>query len=131
MSEMGSRWDSMELKRGSVPIPIIETMDSEVSKKWTEFENLSFRDMSAQSLIGAYAYQSSTLQASQTHANSHINQLSPQEPRQSVTVSETDISIFQASLLSINGSQASQTNTDEAQREVRKNSQSGRQIIIF
>lgn len=118
----------MELKSGSVPIPVIETMDSEVSKKWTEFENLSFRDMSAQSLIGAYAYQSSTLQASQIHANCHINQLSPQEPRQSVIVSDTDISIFQPSLLSINGSQASQTNTYEARREVRK---SGRQIIIF
>nr|XP_020452751.1 uncharacterized protein LOC109958446 [Monopterus albus] len=31
LSEMGSRWDSMELKKGSVPVPVIETKDSEVS----------------------------------------------------------------------------------------------------
>uniref|UniRef100_A0A668AZW6 PH domain-containing protein n=1 Tax=Myripristis murdjan TaxID=586833 RepID=A0A668AZW6_9TELE len=44
-SEMGSRWDSMELKKGSVPVPVTDTIDSEVSRKWLEFERMSFREM--------------------------------------------------------------------------------------
>lgn len=55
-NEFCSRWDSMELKRGSVPIPVIDTIDSEVNRKWTEFERLSFREMTAQSLIGTQTY---------------------------------------------------------------------------
>lgn len=125
LSEMGSRWDSMELKRGSVPVPVIETMDSEVSKKWAELENLSFRDMSAQSLIGAQAHQSSTQQASQSHVNSQMYQPSPEEAKQSFTVSETDKSSSEAALPSNKGDQAIQTNTAEAlQKEVRQNLQS-------
>uniref|UniRef100_UPI0037E9BB82 TRIO and F-actin-binding protein-like isoform X2 n=1 Tax=Semicossyphus pulcher TaxID=241346 RepID=UPI0037E9BB82 len=108
-SEMGSRWDSMELKRGSVPVPVIETMDSEVSRKWTEFETLSFREMSAQSLIGAQANQSSTAQESQTLNNSQTNQSSPEEAKQYVTPSEND-----RSSSSINGAQTIQTNTADA-----------------
>lgn len=109
-SEMGSRWDSMELKKGSVPVPVIETMDSEVNRKWTEFETLPFRDMSAQSLIGAQAYQSSTLQASGSPVSSQAYQLSPEEAEQSVNGSQ-----------SMNGVQTSQTNTAEAlKKEVRK-----------
>ncbi|XP_061766278.1 TRIO and F-actin-binding protein-like [Nerophis ophidion] len=56
----GSRWDCMQLKRGSVPVPVIHTMDSQVSKKWTELERLSFRGMTAQSLIGTQAYRTTT-----------------------------------------------------------------------
>ncbi|XP_075946247.1 TRIO and F-actin-binding protein-like [Anarhichas minor] len=91
-SEMGSRWDSMELKRGSVPVPITETMDSDVSRKWVEFETLSFREMSAQSLIGAQTYESS-----------------PEEAEQPATGSQTD-----ASSPSMNGAQTIQTNKAEA-----------------
>ncbi|XP_061832961.1 TRIO and F-actin-binding protein-like isoform X1 [Nerophis lumbriciformis] len=59
----GSRWDCMQLKRGSVPVPVIHTMDSQVSRKWTELERLSFRGMTAQSLIGAQAYRTTTPQS--------------------------------------------------------------------
>lgn len=119
-SEMSNRWDSMELKRGSVPVPVIKTVDSAVSKKWAEFEHLSFRDMSAQSLIGAQAYQSSTLKASQSHVNSQMYQSSPEEVTYSVTVSETDILNSKTALPFINGARAIQTNTAEAlQMEVR------------
>lgn len=112
----------MDLKRGTVPFPVIKTMDSEVSKKWAEFEHLSFRDMSAQSLIGAQAYQSSTLQTSQSHGNSQMYQSSPEEAKYSVTVSETDVSNSKAALPFINGARAIQTNTAEAlQKEVRSN----------
>lgn len=111
-SEMGSRWDSMELKSGSVPVPVIDTMDSEVSKKWAEFEKLSFGDMSAQSLIGAEAYQLSIPQASQPHVSSETYQSSPE---QSVSVLETDISNNSNETLPfINGVQTTQTNTAEA-----------------
>ncbi|XP_038569853.1 TRIO and F-actin-binding protein-like [Micropterus salmoides] len=113
-SEMGSRWDSMELKRGNIPVPIIETMDSEVNRKWTEFETLSFRDMSAQSLIGDQANQSSTLQASQSLIGSQTYQSGPEEVEQSVTSSQTDISSAKGALPDINGAQTSQTNTAEA-----------------
>ncbi|XP_044045033.1 myosin phosphatase Rho-interacting protein-like [Siniperca chuatsi] len=113
-SEMGSRWDSMELKRGSVPVPVIETMDSEVNMKWAEFETLSFSDMSAQSLIGAQAYQSSTPQASQSLDYSQMDQSSPEEGEQPVTGSQTDISSSKGTLPSINGAQTIHTNTAEA-----------------
>lgn len=62
LGEMSSRWDSMELKRGSVPVPVTETIDSELNRKWAEFETLSFSDMSPQSLMGAQNYQSETQQ---------------------------------------------------------------------
>ncbi|XP_018520625.1 myosin phosphatase Rho-interacting protein [Lates calcarifer] len=114
ISEMGSRWDSMELKKGSVPVPVIETLDSEVSRKWAEFETLPFRDMSVQSLIGAQAYQSSTPQASQSLVNSQTYQSSPEEAERSVTDSQTDLTSSKEALPSINGAQTIQTNTAEA-----------------
>lgn len=118
--EMGSRWDSMELKRGSVPAPVIETMDSEVSKKWTEFETLSFGDMSVQSLIGAQAYQSSSPQASQSLDGSNMYQLSGEEANQLVSESETNIPNSKGPPQSTNGVHDFQTNTAEAlQKEVR------------
>ncbi|XP_049424547.1 myosin phosphatase Rho-interacting protein-like [Epinephelus fuscoguttatus] len=113
-SEMGSRWDSMELKRGSVPVPVIETLDSEVNRKWVEFETMSFRDMSAQTLIGAQAYQSSTPQASQSLVSSQAYQSSPEEAEQSLTDSQSNISSSKGALPSINGAQTIQTNKAEA-----------------
>lgn len=119
--EMGSRWDCMELKKGNIPVPVIETMDSEVNRKWTEFERLSFRDMSAQSLIGAEAYQSSTSQASRSLVSSQTYQSSPREAEQSVTGSQTDTSSSKGALPSLNGVQTFQTNKAGAlQKEVRQ-----------
>lgn len=110
----------MELKRGSVPVPVIETMDSEVSMKWTELENLSFRDMSAQSLIGVQAFQPSALQEPLSGVNSQMS-LSIQE----VQISETDILKSQGVLFSKHGTQANQTNTAEtSEKEVREHLQS-------
>lgn len=106
--EMGSRWDSMELKRGSVPVPVIDTMDSEVSMKWTELESLSFRDMSAQSLIGAQVYRSSTLQPPPSHLGSQTS-LSSQEVR----VSEPDEATVQGDVFPKHGTQAVQTSETE------------------
>lgn len=115
----------MELKKGSVPIPVIETMDSEVGKKWAELENMSFRDLSAQSLIGAQAHHSSTRRVSQSHVDSQMYRSSPEEAEQSLTVSDTDLSSSKAALPSNKGAQAIQTNTTEAlHKEVRQNSQS-------
>eukprot|EP00064_Thunnus_orientalis_P016782 superscaffoldBa00003403_g16853 len=112
--EMGSRWDLMELKKGSIPVPVIETMDSEVNRKWTEFERLSFRDMSAQSLIGTQAYESSTPQPSQSLVSPQTYQLSPGEAEQSVTGSQTDTSSSKGALPSLNSAQTIQTNKAEA-----------------
>lgn len=110
----------MELKSGNVPIPVIETMDSEVNMKWTELETLSFRDMSAQSLIGAQVYQSNGLQEPLPHVDPQVN-LSSQEVR----ISETDISRPQGVLFSKHGTQAVRANTGEtSQKEVRENLQS-------
>lgn len=118
-SEMGSRWDSMELKRGSVPVPVIETMDSEVNRKWAEFETLLSGDMSAQSLIGAQADQSSTLEALESPDSSQICHLGPEEVKQSVRGSQP-----------INGVQTNQSYTAEAlKREVRNTLHSVHQII--
>ncbi|XP_063740490.1 TRIO and F-actin-binding protein-like [Eleginops maclovinus] len=111
-SEMSSRWDAMELKRGSVPVPVIEMLDSEVNRKWVEFEALSFRD--AQALIGAQAHQSSTAQAAQTIVTSETHQSSPEEADQSATSSQTDILNSKEALSSINGAQDIQTNKAEA-----------------
>ncbi|XP_074520916.1 uncharacterized protein LOC141786091 [Halichoeres trimaculatus] len=105
LSEMGSRWDSMELKSGSVPVPVIESMDSEVNRKWAEFEKLSFGDMSAQSLIGAQTSQSSTPQESKTFNIPETNQLNLEDIKES----GSDLS-----RVSINGFQTIQTNTAEA-----------------
>ncbi|XP_042287665.1 myosin phosphatase Rho-interacting protein-like isoform X1 [Thunnus maccoyii] len=112
--EMGSRWDLMELKKGSIPVPVIETMDSEVNRKWTEFERLSFRDMSAQSLIGTQAYESSTPQPSQSLVSPQTYQSSPGEAEQSVTGSQTDTSSSKGALPSLNSAQTIQTNKAEA-----------------
>lgn len=106
----------MELKSGSVPIPVIDTMDTEVSRKWTELESLSFRDMSAQSLIGAQVYRSSTLQQPLSHIDS---QMSPSN--QEVQISETDVSRTQVVLFSKHGKQAMLTNMAErSEKEVRE-----------
>ncbi|XP_039667999.1 myosin phosphatase Rho-interacting protein-like isoform X2 [Perca fluviatilis] len=110
-SEMSSRWDSMELKRGSVPVPVIETTDLDVNRKWVEFETLSFRDISAQSLIGAQAHQSSTPQASQSLVSTQTS--IPEEAKLSVTGSQTDISSSNGALPSINGAPTIQTNEAE------------------
>ena len=120
-SEVGSKWDSMELKKGRIPVPVIETMDSEVNRKWVEFETLPFRDMSVQSLIGAQAYQSSTPQASQSLISPQTYQSSPKEAEHSVTNSQIDLKSSKEAPPSINGAQTSQTNTAEAlQKEVRR-----------
>ncbi|KAG7238439.1 hypothetical protein INR49_030946 [Caranx melampygus] len=112
---MGSRWDSMELKKGSVPVPVIETMDLEVNRKWAEFETLSFRDMSAQSLIGAQVYQSSIPQASQSPVDSQAYHSSPEDAEHKpVTGSKTDSTNSKEAFPSINGAQTIQTNTAEA-----------------
>lgn len=117
LSQMGSRWDSMELKSGSVPVPVIETMDSEVSMKWTELENLSFRDMSVQSLIGVQAHRSSALQEPLSSVNSQMS-LSNQE----VPISETHTSKSQGVLFSKHGTLAIQTNVAKtSEKEVRDN----------
>lgn len=106
----------MELKSGSVPIPVIDTMDSEVSMKWTELESLSFSDMSAQSLIGAQVYWSSTLQQPLSHVDS---QMSPSS--REVQISETDVSRTQGVIFSKHGTQAMKTNMAErSEKEVRE-----------
>lgn len=106
----------MELRSGSVPVPVTETMDSDVCIKWTELENLSFRDMSTQSVIGVQAYRSSVLQEPLSCVNSKMS-LSVQE----VQISETDKSKSQGVLFS-NGTQTNTAKTSE--KEVRGNLQS-------
>ncbi|XP_076026514.1 myosin phosphatase Rho-interacting protein-like [Genypterus blacodes] len=114
--EMGSRWDLMELKKGSVPVPVIETLDSEVSMKWAELEGLSFTEMSAQSIIGAQTQQSSSAQALQPQT--HLS--NPEEMDQCITDSQTDLSSSYEALPSINGVQTSHSYTAGAlQKETR------------
>lgn len=62
--EMGSRWDSLDLKKASVPVPVTHTMD--VNNKWVEFESLTFGEMSALSLIGAQTNQTNQTIPNQT-----------------------------------------------------------------
>ncbi|KAF3687570.1 TRIO and F-actin-binding protein Tara Trio-associated repeat on actin [Channa argus] len=112
--EMGSRWDSMELKKGNVPMPVFETIDSEVSRKWAEFETLSFTDITAKSLIGAQAYQSGTLIVSQSLVSSQSHHWSPGGSEQSVNGSQIEIPSSKGALPLINGIQTSPTNTVEA-----------------
>uniref|UniRef100_A0A8C7VGA7 PH domain-containing protein n=1 Tax=Oncorhynchus mykiss TaxID=8022 RepID=A0A8C7VGA7_ONCMY len=64
--EMGSRWDSLDLKKASVPVPVTHTMDVDVNNKWVEFESLTFREMSALSLIGAQTNQTNQTIPNQT-----------------------------------------------------------------
>ncbi|XP_057698509.1 TRIO and F-actin-binding protein-like [Corythoichthys intestinalis] len=111
-SEMGSRWDCMQLKRGSVPVPVIDTMDSEVSRKWMEFERLSFRDMSAQSLIGTQAYQTITQQPPDSHVDTQTHQSSTDEDEAFATSQLTDCS--KEVPATVNGSHYVQTNTADA-----------------
>ncbi|XP_041840232.1 TRIO and F-actin-binding protein-like isoform X2 [Melanotaenia boesemani] len=118
LSEMGSRWDSMELKKGNIPVPVLETLDIEVNRKWTEFETLSFRDMSAQSLIGAQGYQADTTQVSEPLANSQNYHSNLEYAEQSVTDSQTCMSNSKEALQSINDTQTFQTTTaDTLQKE--------------
>lgn len=114
----------MELKAGSVPVPVFDTMDAEVSKKWAQFENLSFGDMSAQTLIGAEAHHSSTRQTSQTVDDSQPYQSRPEAAKLSVNVSETDMSRSDVAPPPLNEAKAIKVNTREAlQKEVRHNMQ--------
>lgn len=120
LNEMGTRWDSMELKAGSVPVPVFDTMDAEVIKKWAQFENLPFRDMSAQSLIGVEAFLSISSHASQTVLDSQMCQSSPEEVKLPITASETDTSSSALPSPSTNEAKAPTINTTEVlQREVR------------
>ena len=64
--EMGSRWDSLDLKKAGVPVPVTHTMDVDVNNKWVEFESLTFREMSALSLIGAQTNQTNQMIPNQT-----------------------------------------------------------------
>ncbi|XP_024864944.1 myosin phosphatase Rho-interacting protein isoform X2 [Kryptolebias marmoratus] len=122
LSEMGSRWDSMELKKGSVPVPTVEAADSEVSRKWAEFETLSCRDMSAQSLTGPQAFQSSTPQGSESPVGSQTFHQSVEEADQSAL--QTCLSNSNEAPSLVNGAQLPQTNTAEAlQKEVETNKQ--------
>lgn len=104
ISDMGSRWESMELKSGSVPVPVIDSMDSEVSMKWTELERLSFRGRSAQSLIGAQVYRSSSLRPPPSHLGSQTG-----TSGQEVRISEPDESTVQGDVSPEHGTQAEQT----------------------
>lgn len=139
VNEMGSRWESMELKKGSVPVPVIETMDSEVNRKWVEFETMSFQDMSSQSLIGTQAYQSSTAQASASLLTPQRDHLPPQEVNQSVTGSQTDTSNMKEAPPSINGAQITMNTAEALQKEVGENFQfkksdaqsQGKKIILL
>uniref|UniRef100_A0A1A7XK33 TRIO and F-actin binding protein n=1 Tax=Iconisemion striatum TaxID=60296 RepID=A0A1A7XK33_9TELE len=116
--EMGSRWDSMELKKGSVPVPVIETIDSEVSRKWAELETLSFRDMCSQSLPGPQAYHSSSLLVSESAVGSQALSCSPEEADQSAPGSQTFSCDSQKDGLVVNGAQSPQINTaDVLQKE--------------
>ncbi|RVE76473.1 hypothetical protein OJAV_G00007990 [Oryzias javanicus] len=90
LGDMSSRWDSMALKRGSVPVPVTETIDTELNRKWAEFETLSFSEMSPQSLIGAQNYQSETQQQSIDCPRTH--HLNSEEVEQSEVRSLTGIS---------------------------------------
>ncbi|KAF7665082.1 hypothetical protein LDENG_00154600 [Lucifuga dentata] len=112
-SEMGSRWDYMELKKGTVPVPVIDSLDSEVNRKWAEFERMSFGEMSVQSLIGAQTHQSSSQQAFPSLVSSQTYQSSPEEAEQSVVDSQTDISSSKGVLPSINNGQTIHSNTAE------------------
>ncbi|KAM9314172.1 TRIO and F-actin-binding protein-like [Pholidichthys leucotaenia] len=112
LSEMGSRWETMELKKGSVPVPVIETLDSEVNRKWAEFETLSFRGMSAQSFIGVEAYQPS--QASASLVNSPTYHSTALEAEQSIAETQTDKSSSKDSCPSSNGAQITQISTADA-----------------
>uniref|UniRef100_A0A1A8N0D1 PH domain-containing protein n=1 Tax=Nothobranchius pienaari TaxID=704102 RepID=A0A1A8N0D1_9TELE len=116
--EMGSRWDSMELKKGSVHGPVIETEDSEVNRKWAELETLSFRDMCAQSFIGPQAYQSCSLQVSESPVGSQAFPHSSEEADRSVPGSQTFSCDSQKDSLVVNGAQSPQmTTADVLQRE--------------
>jgi hypothetical protein len=118
--EMNSRWDSMELKKGSVPVPASDTMDSELNRKWDEFERVSFRDMTPQSLMGAPTHQSGPREdfppspRSETYPSSREETYGP--PLGSRT--EDDLSDPESSP-SMNGGQTAQSGAAEAlQKEV-------------
>lgn len=120
LNEMGTRWDSMELKAGCVPVPVFDTVDAEVSRKWAQFENLPFRDMSAQSLIGVEAYLSSRSHASQTLVDSQMCHSSPDEVKLPTIASETDTSSSALPSPSMKEAKATTVNPAEVlQREVR------------
>ncbi|CAL8332354.1 unnamed protein product [Lota lota] len=112
--EMNSRWDSMELKKGSVPVPVTDTMDSELNRKWDEFERVSFRDMTPQSLIGAPTHQSGPTEDCPPLPRSETYPSSREEAYRPPLGSQTDNLSTQKSLPSMNGSQMAQSRTAEA-----------------
>ncbi|XP_037553692.1 TRIO and F-actin-binding protein [Nematolebias whitei] len=112
ISEMSSRWDSMELKKGNDPA---EAADSEVSRKWAEFETLSFRDLSEPSLFGPQAYPSSTLQESESPASSQTFHRSSGEAGRSG--SQTSLPTLNEAA-SLNGVAMPQKNAAALQQEV-------------
>ncbi|KAJ0050578.1 hypothetical protein NL108_005013 [Boleophthalmus pectinirostris] len=112
-NEMCSRWDSMELKKGSVPIPVIDTIDTEVNRKWSEFERLSFRDMTAQSLIGNGTLHSNSQQSPDSPSDSQTLQFTHEEPVETVSAAETTNNYVSNTSSLTNGAQNSQTSTAE------------------
>jgi len=117
--EMNSRWDSMELKKGSVS----DTLDSELNRKWAEFERVSFRDMTPQSLIGAPTHQSgnsySSTEGSTLLPHSEAYQSSPEETYGPPAGSQTNDVSAQASSVLMNGGQAAPSRAADAlQKEV-------------
>ena len=118
--EMNSRWDSMELKKGSVPVPASDTMDSELNRKWDEFERESFRDMTPQSLMGAPTHQSGPRDDCPPPPHSETYPSSREETFRPPLGSRTndDLSTKESSP-SMNGGQTAQSRAAEAlQKEV-------------
>lgn len=109
ISEMSSRWDSMELKKGNDPS---DAADSEVSRKWAEFETLSFRDPSEP----PQSYQSGTLQESEAPASSQTLHGSSGEAARSS--SQTSLPSLNEAV-GLNGVEMPQKNTAALQQEVR------------
>ncbi|XP_055081226.1 myosin phosphatase Rho-interacting protein-like [Periophthalmus magnuspinnatus] len=111
-NEMCSRWDSMELKKGSVPIPVIDTIDTEVNRKWSEFERLSFRDMTAQSLIGNGT--SNSQQSPDCPSDPRTLQFTHEERVETFSAAETTNNYISNTFSVTNGAQNSQTSTTDA-----------------
>ncbi|XP_056136705.1 TRIO and F-actin-binding protein-like [Lampris incognitus] len=93
-------------------------MDSEVNRKWTQFERLCFREMNVQSLIGAETSELSSQGAPQSLMSSQTCQSSLKDVSPGVTGCRANKQNSKEALLSVNGTQAIQSNTAEAlQRE--------------
>lgn len=117
--EMNSRWDSMELKKGSVSDPL----DSELNRKWAEFERVSFRDMTPQSLIGTQTHQSgysnSSTDGTALLPHSETYQSRPEENSGPPIGSQSNNMSTQLSTAHMNGDQTAPSSAAEAlQKEV-------------